>query len=363
MGSTIPIGHGRFKQEVATPLVPGEIVSYHDYRLLRALSVSTVEELLGLVAVDPEAVAAFLPDADLLQIQADAGRSVGAEALAALDTVEATDYAMGATPPDDVEVEDRASPDYVQSWLPEEAASQEERQTGDEQGVNLLECFQDVRHQGTRGTCVAHAVCAVLECQRSRLHGVREDLSEQFLYWLAKQNDGRSDQEGTWIRLAAPLAEREGVCLEEVWAYDPQVIAGNESHDPPPPGAAEDAAARTLRAPREIGGRDVAAMIDSLDDHRPVAFSVPVYDSWYLNRTTRLNGLIAMPLPNSALRGGHAMCLVGYGLAPDFAGGGYFIVRNSWGTHWARRSPAGPGHGALPFLYVEKYGWEAWTAD
>jgi len=70
-----------------------------------------------------------------------------------------------------------------------------------------------------------------------------------------------------------------------------------------------------------------------------------------------------MPLPESVLAGGHEMCATGYAWDPDFAGGGYLRIRNSWGTRWAPASPAAPGYGALPFLYVDRYGTEAWTTD
>jgi C1A family cysteine protease len=90
---------------------------------------------------------------------------------------------------------------------------------------------------------------------------------------------------------------------------------------------------------------------------------VPVYNNWYSNPAANALGLIPMPIANSVRKGGHAMCVAGYDWDPDFAGGGYFIVRNSWGVGWASRSPVGPGYGAIPFLYVEKYAWESWTAD
>jgi hypothetical protein len=38
------------------------------------------------------------------------------------------------------------------------------------------------------------------------------------------------------------------------------------------------------------------------------------------------------------------------------------VLRNSWGTQWASSSPIAKGHGIMPFLYVEHYAWEAWTA-
>ena len=43
----------------------------------------------------------------------------------------------------------------------------------------------------------------------------------------------------------------------------------------------------------------------------------------------------------------------------DFAGGGYLILRNSWGTRFATQSLIGaPGHALVPFLYFDKFGGE-----
>jgi len=245
----------------------------------------------------------------------------------------------------------------------DEALKSEPREPSDEPTeANLIGCFGPVRNQQQRGTCVAHAVAAVLECQRKRLLGQDEDTSEQFIYWCTKSNDGHPDEEGTWIRVAAPTTGSSGACLEDMWPYNPTPIPGNERQDPPPDGAVADAANRLLNSPNDLGARNVDEIRKSLDEGRPVAISVPVYNNWYSNPAANALGLIPMPLANSVRRGGHAMCAMGYGYDPEFAGGGYFVLRNSWGTSWAPRSPIKPGYGAIPFLYIEKYGWEAWTA-
>lgn len=48
--------------------------------------------------------------------------------------------------------------------------------------------------------------------------------------------------------------------------------------------------------------------------------------------------------------GGHAMLLVGYEDDDSVAGGGYFIVRNSWGGDWGEA-----GYGKLPYAYAELF--------
>ena len=361
-GGTGGAGGPTVKEQVATPLAASRSLDDKSYERLRALSVSTVEELLGLIAADPEAVHDFVPELDLPQIQADAPMEARGGVLAEFEKQEGAHFALGARAPDDVEVEERASAAYVASWLDEAVASTARGVQGDsEPTVNLLSCFGRVRDQADRGTCVAHAVVAVLECQRRRLHGEDVDLSEQYVYWLAKERDGQPQQEGTWLQVAMPATQSEGACLEETWPYNP-AKTGDEGQGPPPEDAAKDAFGRSLEGPSDLGARDIKAMRASLDAGRPFGISVPVYNNWYSNPAAHTLGLIPMPLPNSVQKSGHAMCAVGYGYDPDFAGGGYFILRNSWDVTWAPQSPIAPGYGAIPFLYVKKYGWEAWNA-
>ena len=51
----------------------------------------------------------------------------------------------------------------------------------------------------------------------------------------------------------------------------------------------------------------------------------------------------------------------------DFPGGGVFLVRNSWGTGWAKNNPVanhdsvGAGYALVPYAYIAKYCGEAYT--
>ena len=145
--------------------------------------------------------------------------------------------------------------------------------------------------------------------------------------------------------VAMPQGAADGVCLEETWAYVPQKKAGDEAQGPPPNGAEAEAANHTLVGPQQLGPRDSAAICAALDAGQPVAISVPVYNNWSANPAANALGLIPMPLPNSVRKGGsHAMCAMGYGSDPDFAGGRYLILRNPGGLTGRQEARLLPGY-------------------
>jgi hypothetical protein len=83
--------------------------------------------------------------------------------------------------------------------------------------------------------------------------------------------------------------------------------------------------------------------------------------SWFQSAATRQSGRITMRIGNEPLTGGHAMCFIGYQDDRNAPGGGFFILRNSWGTTWASQSPYGAGNGTIPYAYIAQEGWEAVT--
>ena len=101
--------------------------------------------------------------------------------------------------------------------------------------------------------------------------------------------------------------------------------------------------------------RQLARVLEALDDGRPVAF----YGWWptaELAAVSDILGVDAMDVPppdrkGTGLSDGHAVVAVGYGRHAAFPGGGYLIVRNSWGdVEWGHA-----GDGYLPFTYVRAY--------
>jgi hypothetical protein len=100
------------------------------------------------------------------------------------------------------------------------------------------------------------------------------------------------------------------------------------------------------------------AQLDSaiayLDANSPVAFGGwwPLSSAW---GTTVVGGIDVMNVPPLAQKAtmvfdGHSVPLVGYRKDTAFAGGGYFVFRNSWSATWGDA-----GYGYMPFQYVLDY--------
>lgn len=228
--------------------------------------------------------------------------------------------------------------------------------------VNLVSQMPPIRNQQGRGTCVAFATLAVAE-HRLIQAGKPLDLSEQFQYWNCKKRDGEPTSEGTYLKFSFPLLGSDGCCLEATWPYYPSNIPDNEGQNPPPDPAEAEAAMFRQSGVAQLPPNSVPALKTALANGQCVAFSIPVYNSWYENDEVIRSGDIVMPFPEEKVIGGHAMCLVGYVDSTDRGnpGGGRFILRNSWGSAWGTENPEGPGYGTIPYAYLKEYGMEAFT--
>ncbi|MCK5861565.1 MAG: C1 family peptidase [Candidatus Hydrogenedentes bacterium] len=226
--------------------------------------------------------------------------------------------------------------------------------------VRLMDKMQPVRNQGERGTCVAFATVAL----REFLLGGQDDLSEQFLYWACKELDGQPDP-GTFVHTAMSALAEYGVCPESDWSYNPNQTT-NEGQGPPTPQALHISRTFRLKSARTVEP-DLVPHYKSIlagdngNNGMPVTFGTLVFNSWYMSAETHRTGKITLPLPGEAPAGGHAWCVVGYVDDSDVPGGGYFIIRNSWGSDWAPDSPEAAGHAMMPYAYVEGFAMEAFT--
>jgi C1A family cysteine protease len=224
--------------------------------------------------------------------------------------------------------------------------------------VNLVSYMSAIRNQGSRGTCVSFTLTALNEYILRR-RGYLRDQSEQHLYYEIKLIDGAPNECGTWQTRAVNALRNRGQCREVVWPYNPSSACN--AHGALPAQARPDGLTYRLTT-IQVSARNVAAYRSHMALQRPVTLSIPVYDSWYRSAETRRSGRITMRVGSEAAVGGHAVCLVGYQDSASSPGGGYFIVRNHWGTGWAYASPYGPGYGIIPYQYIANEASEAFTA-
>jgi len=229
--------------------------------------------------------------------------------------------------------------------------------------VNLISRMQPIRDQGLRYTCTAHAVGAVMEFVHRG-----DPLGPQYIYWKAKDTDGSPNTRGTWISNCIAQMVGGGSAREQTWPYNPNEIAGNEGQGPSPAAATTEAPSYRLSESNEVAPRSgrfgvsSALVMQRLARGVPVAISVvSPPDLWQGDRQVFETGIFTMPLPGTDASEAHSVCAVGYGLDADFAGGGYIIFRNSWGTQYYRNGPFGPGYGLLPTAYLDEWGLEAFS--
>jgi hypothetical protein len=228
------------------------------------------------------------------------------------------------------------------------------------------------RDQLGTGTCVGHAAAGAIE-RAWMTAAAPSPLSAVFLYNRSRArlpperqpvgaNQGASRLEG--VRLAMPL---DGVCPEPDWP-------DGTPPDQAPSAAAAAKAVRSdklgywdLNPKRVIRPPGVARMVfDLLAAGVPVAVAAPLFkDPAAPPKTTNwtydyaaFSGKVADPQHGwDRLDRGHAVAVLGFQADPTEDGGGWFILRNSFGLNWCT-NPAIQGIGPL----VPERGWGAISA-
>lgn len=216
--------------------------------------------------------------------------------------------------------------------------------------------------QGERGTCVANAFCSLInylaDLQSSR----------QFFYHQAKMIDGIPDEEGTYIETASRILcdntlSDIGTTEDSIWPYNPH--SEETPHQGPPPEKAfntkrifsvsnpvfirENSKVEDIKYLLNNYG-DVTGINSQEDKTCLVVIGVALHESFFSWNTSD-TGWVTMPLPGEAIVGYHAMAICGYDDDRRL-----FLVRNSWGPHWAHNNDRGyNGHAWIPYEYIDKY--------
>ncbi len=350
-------------QSLETSGVPSEALAR-----LAAMGITTLAELRDHWAYgNRQLIVEYLGESPVRMVSAAPARMLatrGGAAVAASGLVNLLDagktrplikHARGVL----VSKAERESPAVAPETIPTTAAAR--HAAAATKTVSLIAKCPPIRNQHERGTCVAFASVGFLEFHlNADATGAHQRFSEQFVYWGCKNEDDIPHAEGTFVSTARTVLKTRGSCLGKTWKYNPLPIPHNESQGPPPAEAKKEAEQFVFSA-KTVAAKNPDRIREQLDTGKPVVLSVKTFPSWDFP-TTSDTGEIPMPIPGDKSDGGHAICVVGYELNARFPGGGAFLIRNSWGTVWAK--PSGrfsPGYGTLFFEYIQKYALEAYA--
>jgi C1A family cysteine protease len=280
----------------------------------------------------------------------------------------------------------------------------------------LKEYTTSVKDQQGRGTCWSFAVTAGVEALVAVKHGKMVNLSEQMLInryhdiWDPSEDDygdgGNSD-----VALANMDQDDFVLPYENVWNYNPSLtrtedgtnrrytrscdnyteLCSDTNHQsgryctPNPLGGTVCYNSRpsyednegyemtdhdVLWATSQDSGFNVwrlaslGLLQQYLTSKNPVILRFPVPDSF----RNPSNGFVSYSGSREATSGSHAILATGFitneelaqklPSAPPGAGGGYFIIKNSWGSCWGDA-----GYAYLPYYWVVEYVYEADALD
>jgi len=219
-----------------------------------------------------------------------------------------------------------------------------------------------VRQQGKRGACQVFAMVGVIEYQLAR-RGQQVDLSEQFIMWAANQANGLNRTEGFNPDLLIAGLKHYGICEESYMPYVPR----NQAIRKPSAEAIQNARIRTSckiisikHWSSDIGfvDKDIKEITRRLEKGTPVTATLCWPLGLYDEQIVDAQHFIIDKSIDGKSKDGHGVILVGYGLDDKIAGGGYFILRNSWGPKFADK-----GYARITFEYARRYGIDAYIVS
>ncbi len=253
-----------------------------------------------------------------------------------------------------------------------------------------------VRSQGRRGTCVAFGTTAAVETAVHVTNGNKVNLSEQHAYWYGEIGVGFSGRYSYGLNTLDYVLDVESsgyeLKKERVWNYNPSLSMGAQSgntypnscvgyfgeectdyafqsvenqilgffvHPDPNPNAGAFSITQAVEIGTDTAGLDFAQWV--LDAEIGLVVAVDVTASF---RAPNADGYVTYT-PNEAVLGGHAMHVAGWvpnadlpALAPTGSGGGYYVLKNSWGE-----AAGDCGYYYVPYDYLLDYGRSLTTVE
>ncbi|GAC1353875.1 MAG: hypothetical protein NVSMB47_07020 [Polyangiales bacterium] len=189
--------------------------------------------------------------------------------------------------------------------------------------VSLQAWDTPVKNQGARGWCTAFATVGAIENLVKHGFGVETNLSE-IDHWMHYQQYS--------IYASVKAAFETPITPEESYPYWGDPIPGYES-----------TAVAKIEHYKTLDTKD--QMIGAIAAGHPVVIGIDLTDSW--NYPTADGGVSS----SGGIIGGHALVVTGYKNDAAWGGGGYMLIKNSWGTRWGDL-----GYARVPYSYCETIG-------
>lgn len=214
---------------------------------------------------------------------------------------------------------------------------------------NLHRAWWKIDNQGSTGACVGFAAArGVLRWHYVNKRKMsRSDMPSARFIWMAnKETDQITafpttflESEGTQTKLALKVAQKYGCVPESVLSMKGNLATLSR-------GAFYSMAANLRILSYHNLGQNLDVWRRWIANIGPILTRLGVDRTF--DRATQTNGMLRAYQPNT-VRGGHAVCLVGY--TPT-----RFIVRNSWGPRWGRNGLAYATNSYAQAAFTEAYG-------
>lgn len=211
--------------------------------------------------------------------------------------------------------------------------------------IDLTSFITPIRDQGAEGSTVGFAVAAALEYQIDKKLKRQVIISPRYLYYYAKLEGGfdpHSDT-GAFVRDAIKVIKIKGAISEENWPYIPGDLKSK------PPKDIDTAIHYKISNSYSLSNLD--EIKHALQKHGPVVAGISLFSGSFSNKDVSKTGVLPDPSSDDEIRGGHAICIVGYDDDKKL-----IKFKNSWGSQWGDN-----GFGYLSYNYVNKFLTDAWT--
>lgn len=226
--------------------------------------------------------------------------------------------------------------------------------------VDLVSQYQNlaVKDQAHRGTCAAQAAATLTELTL----GLNFPLSAVAIYLAAKEIDGNTT-EGTSLQSVLTALHQAGTCAEVLAPYH-LLITNQDIHAVKLTSTAKEQAKKhrihdyLVMAPGsqciEVSKAILAGALSGKP--RPILVGMKedlhLLTHTYAYATGEISG--HSPLDTEYKWYHHARVLLGAHDHPDYPGGGYVILSQSWGKHYASASTFSPGTNLISYKHFSE---------